>query len=253
MKQQHLRKLKTALHAAKVLSVAVCLVAPAAAQQSGRGQNNGRNNGQNNGGVIPLPKGVRNVISIDAHNTLLAEVEDDTGQNSEYVQMQVRHVYSGGIAKILGGTVIPTEQFVSPAFNKQGGFGNNGGNNGFQGAQPGFNGGNFNGGNFGNQFGNGFNNGFGAGFGNGFGVGNTTITAPNGATGTLPNFGGFSGNGQVVPQNFAPQSTLNRPQPRISVNTGNRGLNQILGFIDRPLPQVEVGTGFGSTSTNSSR
>ena len=244
MKQQHLRNLKTAVRAVKVLGVAACLVTPAAAQQ-------GRsipNNGQNNGGVIPLPKGVRNVISIDAHNTLLAEVEDASGQNSEYVQIPVRHVYSGGIAKILGGNVVSTEQFVSPAFNKQGGFGNggNGGNNGFQGSNN-FNGGNnFNGNNFGN------------GQGNGYGFGNTTVTGANGETGTLPNFGGFSGNGQVVPQGFTPQSTLNgrqanRQQARISVNTGNRQLNQILGFIDRPLPQVEVGTSIGSSNTSSSR
>lgn len=249
MKQQHLRNLKTAVRAVKVLGVAACFVTPAAAQQ-GRSS---PNNGQNNGGVIPLPKGVRNVISIDAHNTLLAEVEDASGQNSEYVQIPVRHVYSGGIAKILGGTVVSTEQFVSPAFNKQGGFGNrgnggnNGGNNGFQGAQQGFNGGNnFNGNNFGN------------GFGNGYGIGNTTVTGPNGETGTLPNFGGFVGNGQVVPQNFTPQSTLNgrqanRQQARISVNTGNRQLNQILGLIDRPLPQVEVGTSAGSANTSSAR
>lgn len=241
--------LNLVMRAVKVLGVAACSVAPVGAQQSGPGQNNG----QNNGGVIALPKGVRNVISIDAHNTLLAEVEDASGQNSEYVQIPVRHVYSGGIAKILGGTVVSTEQFVSPAFNKQGGFGNrgnggnNGGNNGFQGAQQGFNGGNnFNGNNFGN------------GFGNGYGIGNTTVTGPNGETGTLPNFGGFSGNGQLVPQNFTPQSTLNgrqtnRQQARISINTGNRQLNQILGFIDRPLPQVEVGTSVDSSSTGSSR
>ncbi|MDF2439630.1 MAG: hypothetical protein JWN98_614 [Abditibacteriota bacterium] len=262
MKQQYLKLWEPALRAAQVMGLAACLLTPVAAQQRGMSQNFGRNDvqngGNNGGGVIALPKGVRNVISIDAHNTLLAEVEDATGESSEYVQMQVRHVYSGGIAKILGGTIVPTEQFVSPAFNKQGGFGNNG----FQAAQPGLNGGNMNG-NFnvnpsgagmgaGAGFGNGY--GFGNGVGNGYGYyGTTTVTGANGATGTLPNFGGFIGNGQVVPQNGMSQSTLNRQPARISVNTGSRQLNQVLGLLDRPLPQVEVGTSVGSTGNSSSR
>lgn len=250
MTQQHLMNGRPARRAAKVLgtlAVAACLTLPTEAQQNGRG----RNNGQNSGGVIELPPGVRNVISIDAHNILIAEVESSTGEGSEYVPLAVRHVYSGGIAKIFGGTVIPTEQFVSPAFNKQGGMGNNG----FQGPQTAFNG------NGGNGFGN---NGFGNnGNGNGgFGsFGNQTVTGPDGATGTIPNFGGFVGNGQYAPQNFAPQSfapqnympqsTFNGRQARFSVNTGNRHLNQVLGLLDRPLPQVEVGTGSGSTNTTS--
>src|SRR5688500_13602393 len=74
-------------------------------------------------GAIKLPDSVRRVISIDAHNILLAEVGDpEVPAESEYAALIIRHIYSGGIARVLGGTVIPTEIFVSPAFNK-GGFG----------------------------------------------------------------------------------------------------------------------------------
>ncbi|HVF11244.1 MAG TPA: hypothetical protein VNA16_10595, partial [Abditibacteriaceae bacterium] len=98
-------------------------------------------------GVIKLPSDVRQVISIDAHNVLLAETADpDEPTESEYAALVVRHVYSGGIARILGGTVIPTEIFVSPAFNK-GGFG--GGNpSGITAVGGGFSGGFNNGGGF---------------------------------------------------------------------------------------------------------
>lgn len=74
-------------------------------------------------GALKLPSDVRRVISIDAHNILLAEtVDPENAEESEYAALRVLHVYSGGIARLFGGTVIPTELLVSPAFNK-GGFG----------------------------------------------------------------------------------------------------------------------------------
>jgi hypothetical protein len=97
-------------------------------------QNNNRNNNrnQNGGATLPLPEGVKSLVSIDAYNMLLAEVDND-GQ-TDYAPIIVRHVYSGGIARLFGGTSVPTDQFVSPGQlngnNNGGGFGNNNNNNG---------------------------------------------------------------------------------------------------------------------------
>lgn len=74
-------------------------------------------------GALRLPNEVRRVISIDAHNILLAEtIDPDNEEESEYAELRVLHLYSGGVARVFGGTVIPTEMFVSPVFNN-GGFG----------------------------------------------------------------------------------------------------------------------------------
>ncbi|MBV9864649.1 MAG: hypothetical protein JO316_04820 [Abitibacteriaceae bacterium] len=108
-------------------------------QQSGQrayGQNRGTNGGQQDGqGTLPLPQGITNVISVDAQNTLLVEYEDpDNPGQKQYQAIRINHVYSGGIAKILGGDVIPTETFVSPSYSQQNG---NGGYGGF-GGQTGY-------------------------------------------------------------------------------------------------------------------
>ncbi len=62
--------------------------------------------------VFNLPPGVSKLVSIDAQNVLLAELT-----NGQYQLLAVQHVYSGGIARLFGGAVIPTAAFVSPAFN----------------------------------------------------------------------------------------------------------------------------------------
>jgi hypothetical protein len=166
------------------------------------------------GGTLPLPEGVKRVIAIDAQNQLLAEVEDENG-NVEYRSIPVRHVYAGGIAKVLGGDIIPTEPFVSPAFTNGGaGYGNNG-NNVQQFGGNGYNNGNNNG------FNNGNNNGWqnGSNFNSGF--------------------GGFVGNGRVAPRVNVPTTQMNRQMRNRNLN--NRRVNQVVGFLDRPIPQVEVG------------
>ena len=160
------------------------MCAPALAQP---GQNNGNQNfGAQNGAVFQLPLGVRNVVSIDALNMIIIAQDGEREGEINYTPTVIQHVYSGGIARLFGGTSVPTAQFVSPGFNQQngnnqnggfggnnqngvGGFGNNnfGGNGGF--GNGGFGNGGFgNGSNFG---GNGFGgNGFGGnGFGNNFG------------------------------------------------------------------------------------
>ena len=168
-----------------VLFMASIWVYPAQAQfQRYNQNNNGRNNrsygqngqnGQNgnNGAVLPLPRGVNNVISIDAHNIILAEVEsEDNPDETEYKAFTINHVYSGGIARVLGGTIVPTEVFVSPAFNSGGA---NGVNNGFNGLNNGMIGqplGNpITGGNFGPGLNPGFNPGYGPGNNQGFNPG----------------------------------------------------------------------------------
>jgi hypothetical protein len=89
------------------------------------------------GGVLDLPEGISRVIAIDAHNILLAETNPEvTNEPRKIVPITVRHVYAGGIARLFGGEVVPTEQFVSPAFNNAG---NGNGGNANRGNRGGFN------------------------------------------------------------------------------------------------------------------
>ncbi len=173
------------------------------------GQGNQNRANQNNGGAtLPLPEGVSRVIGIDAQNTLLVELEPETpGAPSEYRAIPVRHVYEGGIARLFGGTTISTEDFVSPAFSKNGG--------GF---------GNMNNGGPGNFVGN--TNG-----GNGFGQNNFNGGYPNG--GLVPN-----GN------NFVPNGYLNGALPNgVLPNGYNAGGNGNFNGASQVVPQVTYGVG----------
>lgn len=62
--------------------------------------------------TLPLPEGVKRVVSIDAYNVLLAETERDGARG--FGLITVRHIYAGGLALLFGGGIIPTQQFVSP-------------------------------------------------------------------------------------------------------------------------------------------
>lgn len=178
-------------------------------------QNTANRNNQTRSAVIQLPPGVDNVVSIDALNTILAETSDpDTGDNEQIIPFSIQHVYSGGIARVLGGTSIPTEQFVSPAFSN--------GNNGFGRSNTGVvsNGGRFGGQTYGQGY-NGGNNAFLSGTGgNAFnsnnGIGNFNSANNYGVTG--------SGLYNIVPP------------------ASQRALNSVTGLLDRPVPQVEVGS-----------
>ncbi len=156
------------------------------------------------GGVLPLPKGVDRVVSIDAYNELLAEGTDDTGRRI-YTPIIINHVYSGGIAALFGGISIPTEQFVSPGAG--GGSNRGGGGFGVRGFGGGGNtfqtgGGNFNGSqgfNGGNNFNGGQNGGPITGFNN-LGVNGGFNSAGNGQIFQTPNGGtGFSQSSIVNP------------------------------------------------------
>lgn len=92
------------------------------------------------GGVLPLPDNINKIVSIDAQNNLL--VQSGTKGTEEYNMLTVRHVYSGGIAALFGGTSIPTEQFVSPGVTGGGSGARTGGTNiRNDGSGNGFNGG----------------------------------------------------------------------------------------------------------------
>ena len=205
--------------AAILLSCATSAFAQRGNNFNGNNGNNNRNGNGNNrngnnrgGGTLPLPEGVDRLVSVDAYNILLAESKDDDNQ-SILTPIVVRHVYSGGMAALFGGTSIPTEQFVSPGSLSNGGVGGNGGfgvsgfggNNGFNGGGNGFNQGNqgFNQGfNQGNQ---GFNQGFNQGnqgFGNqGFNGNFSMNQRGNGVVGFngsgVNNGFNVAGNGQI--------------------------------------------------------
>ena len=123
------------------------------AQNRGNRNNNGGNNnganrnnggGNNGGATFPLPEGVESVVSIDAYNILMAQTNRDGKRDLSPII--VRHIYSGGVARLFGGSTIPTEQFVSPGTF---GGGNNGGGQNGGGQNNGFGGGVQGGGNLG--------------------------------------------------------------------------------------------------------
>lgn len=172
--------------------VGACALAPAtsALAQPARGANAA----QGGGGVFALPQGVKRVVSIDAYNMLMVEVDRDG--KSAYVGMPARHVYSGGLARLFGGTVVPTADFVSPGAggNGQGGMGRGGaggGNIGLTGVGGGFGGGGFGGGNQG--FGNAGGGIGGVLGGGGFGAGNLVNRQ------IVPSLGAIAVNPQVNP------------------------------------------------------
>ncbi len=114
----------------------------------------------------------------------------------------VRHIYAGGIALLFGGTVLPTQPFVSPqqSGGGNGGRGNSGGNRGgvggFSGGQIGGGGGGFGGGGFGGGgFGGGSSIG-GVGGGGGFG-GGSSIGGGGFGGGSSIGGGGFGGGGGI--------------------------------------------------------
>jgi hypothetical protein len=146
-----------------------------AANAQTRGNFPARGNNVAQGGTLPLPEGVNRVVSIDAHNYILAE--EGTGTQRTYSAINIRHLYSGGIAKLFGGSSVSTDQFISPSAGGAGATGNNrrGGVN-VRGTGNGFSGGN------GFTGGTGFTGGSGITGGTGF------------SGGTTGGFGGFGGN-----------------------------------------------------------
>jgi hypothetical protein len=164
---------------------------------------------QNNATVTP-PAAVTNIISIDAHNNIIVETQDPQDANApkEYSLAVPQHVYSGGLARMMGGSVIPTEVLVVPGSARRMG-GNPNGVTGFGGS------------NFGNN--TGFTNGTPGGFENG-GFGQST-----GA-----NFNGFGRNAPLPVNNI-------------------QQFNQLMGFLDRPIRQAQVGVSFGNTGETTNR
>jgi len=65
-------------------------------------------------GVLRPPAGVTKIVSVDAHNVLIIETEDAPDAPKQYSLIIPRHIFSGGIAALFGGSSIPTEMMVSP-------------------------------------------------------------------------------------------------------------------------------------------
>ena len=156
------------------------LCTPAFAQQQRGGNNQNNAFGAQGGAVFQLPPSVQNVVSIDALNMLIIASDGEREGETQYTPTIIQHVYSGGIARLFGGTVVPTAQFVSPGVMNGGGNQNNGGGFGGNNVQNGggFGGGNVqNGGGFGGGFGGNVQNGggFGGGFGGNVAFGNTVL------------------------------------------------------------------------------
>ena len=110
-------------------------------------------------GALTPPPEISNIISIDAHNTILVESQnpDSPSEPKQYSLHVPRHIYSGAIARLFGGSIISTESMVIPESARRSNFGSQGGVSGIG-----------NGGNFGNtNSNNSFNNGnSGAGYTN---------------------------------------------------------------------------------------
>ena len=148
------------------------LGAPALAQP--RNNANQNNFGAQNGAIFQLPPSVQNVVSIDALNTIIIAQDGARDGETQYTPLRIQHVYSGGIARLFGGTSVPTAQFATPGLLNGGG--NNNFNNGAVAAGGNQNGvRNFGGNGFGNNQSGGFGgNNFGGGFSNG-GFGNAVL------------------------------------------------------------------------------
>lgn len=190
----------------------------ATGQNSGRGQQNGRS-------VLPLPKGITKVISVDSQNSLLVEMDDpDDPTQKQYTVIRINHVYSGGIARLLGGTIIPTELLVSPGYSQ----GNGNGNGGFPGPSAYSNNGNNAGG--------------------GVGFFNPTAGATNGATnnGYAPGANGTTGNyangynqnsnGQGAPLSYTTSPSYNHNFLRVPLRARNLPHPGIVGQVPQPDP-----------------
>ncbi|MBI3923301.1 MAG: hypothetical protein HY318_17910 [Armatimonadetes bacterium] len=72
-------------------------------------------------GVLPLPEGITSVVGLDAQNAVVVAAESDGKEPARYALIYTKHVYAGGIARLFGGSVIPTSMLASPAFNFSGG------------------------------------------------------------------------------------------------------------------------------------
>lgn len=106
-------------------------------------------------GALTPPPEISNIVSIDAHNVVLVESQnpDVPSEPKQYSLYVPRHIYSGAIARLFGGSIISTESMVIPESARRSNFGSQGGvsgiGNGGNSNNGMFNTGNFNNGNSG--------------------------------------------------------------------------------------------------------
>lgn len=72
-------------------------------------------------GALPLPEGVTSVVGLDAQNAVVVAAESGGKEPARYALIYTKHVYAGGIARLFGGSVIPTSMLATPASNFSGG------------------------------------------------------------------------------------------------------------------------------------
>jgi hypothetical protein len=86
-------------------------------------------------GVLAPPPEVSNIVSIDAQNSVLVETQNlqNPEEPKQYALALPRHIYSGGVARVLGGSIISTEALVIPQSALRSFNGVPGGFNGFNG------------------------------------------------------------------------------------------------------------------------
>lgn len=165
-------------------------------------------------GVLTPPPDISTIVSIDAHNALIIGTRDPQTPNApeEFSLRTPRHVYAGGITRLFGGSIMPTEMFVIPesaflsgaAGQRSGGQGSLGQNSLGQG---------FGGGSFGGQ-------GFGA---------------------QSQSFGNQNYGGQNFRQN---NSNFNRGYNSYASRVPVQNLsqfNQLYNYFDRPMAQAQIG------------
>lgn len=91
-----------------LLAIAACALAFAAGDAQAQ-------TATRNGGALELPAGIEKLVSIDAHNFVMVQARDkDNPDQSTYAIIAPQHIYSGAIARIFGGTIFSTEQFLVP-------------------------------------------------------------------------------------------------------------------------------------------
>ena len=111
--------MKRFLSAISIVTVAAMCASSASAQGAARPL----------AGILQAPPEIAGIVSIDAHNVLLVESQSsyDPKAPRQYSLFVPRHVYSGGLARLFGGSVIPTEVLAIPESARRSNFGAPGG------------------------------------------------------------------------------------------------------------------------------
>lgn len=117
----------------KILLISAMALSLGAAFSSANAQtasSSARNSTRGNTGIISLPPEISTVLSIDAHNSAIIGTRDPKTPDApeRFSPYSPRHIYSGVLGRLFGGTITTTEEFVIPESAFQSGAGNLGTN-----------------------------------------------------------------------------------------------------------------------------